>query len=275
MRISLKFELTGGKQELPLNYQYPVSSWIYKVLESADESFSKQLHEEGYKLENGKTFKLFTFSRLNFPKNTWKTIPNSGKMKVWARKAYLTISFQLPAQVEKFVAGLFTDQNVFIGDKDSGLRMKVQNIEVLPNEYFDNQLNDDEPVTLKIRSLTGIVLGLEMPDKKYEQYVNPMHEQYKKLFLKNLTDKYIVAGIKDIDTKNLDFKILNLSPKTVMQTIKAGTSSETKVRAYNYEFDITAPKKVIEVGMNAGFGSMNSLGFGFCGVGNKNKNFEI
>ncbi len=268
MRISLTFELSGKTQEMPLNYQYPVSSWIYKVLENADESFSKKLHEEGYKLENGKTFKLFTFSRLKFPKHTWKIIPKTGKMKVWARKAFLIISFQVPAQVEKFVAGLFTDQNVFLGDKNSGLRMKVQNIEVLPNDYFDAEVKGDKSVTLKIQSQTGIVLGLETEDKKYEQYVNPMHEKYKDLFLKNLTDKCNAAGVTSFEPTELEFKVLNIAPKTVMQTVKAGTSSETKVRAYNYEFELTAPKQVIEVGLNAGFGSMNSLGFGFCGVKN-------
>lgn len=269
MRLKLILQLSGKEQILPLNYQYPVSAWIYKVLASADESFSQKLHEEGYMLENGKKFKLFTFSRLNFPKNTWKIKPDTDKMRVWARKAFLTLSFQLPEQVEKFVTGLFTDQNVFIGDKNSGLRMKVQNIEVLRNDYFDNQADDNKIITLKIRSQTGIVLGLETEDNKYEQYVNPMHEQYKEMFLKNLIDKSSAAGIKNIDTEELDFKILKLSSKTVMQTIKAGTIAQTKVRAYNYEFELTAPKKVVEVGLNAGFGSMNSLGFGYCEVRNE------
>ncbi len=268
MQLKLTFQLSGKTQIVPLNYQYPVSAWIYKVLEKADKGFSEKLHEEGYKLKNGKTFKLFTFSRINFPKNTWKIISNTGKMKIWARKAYLTISFQLPAQLEKFVAGLFADQDVFIGDKDSGLKMKVQNIEMLRNDYFDAEVKDNKPVMLRVKSLTGIVLGLDVPEKKYEQYMNPLHEKYKELFLKNLTDKCNAAGVTRFDATELEFKVLNISPKTVMQTIKAGTSSETKVKAYNYEFELTAPKKVIEVGMNAGFGSMNSLGFGFCGMKN-------
>jgi CRISPR/Cas system endoribonuclease Cas6 (RAMP superfamily) len=38
------------------------------------------------------------------------------------------------------------------------------------------------------------------------------------------------------------------------------------VRGYNYEFELTASKEVLEVGLNSGFGSMCSLGFGFCEV---------
>ncbi|MCD6090432.1 MAG: CRISPR-associated endoribonuclease Cas6, partial [Bacteroidales bacterium] len=88
---------------MPLNNQYPISAWIYKVLSRADEEFTKLLHDEGYILENGKTFKLFTFSPLYFPKYTWKILPKSDRMQVWARKSFLTISFQLPEQTEKFV----------------------------------------------------------------------------------------------------------------------------------------------------------------------------
>ena len=55
MRLKIKFELSGKKQVLPLNYQYPISAWIYRVLSKADEEFTNVLHNEGYKLDNGKT----------------------------------------------------------------------------------------------------------------------------------------------------------------------------------------------------------------------------
>lgn len=66
MRFQIKFRLEGKRQVLPLNYQYPLSSWIYKVLEKGDAALSGFLHREGYRLENGKTFKLFTFSQIIF-----------------------------------------------------------------------------------------------------------------------------------------------------------------------------------------------------------------
>jgi len=261
MRLQIKFSLSGKKQHLPFNYQYPISAWIYKVLDSADNSFATMLHQNGYVLENGKNFKLFTFSRLTFPKNRWKQVPRSDRMEIYAISAYLTLSFQLPEQIEKFVAGLFKNQQVFIGDKISGIDMTVQNIEVKKPYHF----NKDIPA-VKLKSITGMVIGADIEGEKYEQYIAPLHQEYKNLFLKNLTDKARAAGIKDVDTMKVGFNILNLSPKTKMQVIKAGTPAETKVRAYNYEFELTAPKELIEVGLNAGFGSMNSLGFGYCEV---------
>ncbi len=265
MRLKLSFGITGKNQIFPLNYQYPVSAWIYKILAKADESFTKMLHDEGYRLENGKTFKLFTFSRINFPKKTWRIKPNSDRMEVWARNAWITISFQLPEQMEKFVMGLFKEQRVFIGDNISGIEMSVESIEALklplPDDFDGNKI--------KLRTLTPVVLGIRKKGKQYEQYENPMHPEYKGLFLKNLLEKYRATGKMDFSINDLDFAIIKLQTKTAMQRIKAGTPEETKVRGYFYEFELTAPKEIIEVGLNAGFGSMNSLGFGFCEIINR------
>lgn len=66
MRFKLLLEVNkkafGNK--LPINYQYEQSAAIYKILSGADEEYAAWLHNNGFRLENGKTFKLFTFSRF-------------------------------------------------------------------------------------------------------------------------------------------------------------------------------------------------------------------
>ncbi|MEA3497182.1 MAG: CRISPR-associated endoribonuclease Cas6 [Bacteroidota bacterium] len=257
MRIKITFQLSGKKQVLPLNYQYPISAWIYKVFAQADKEFASKLHEAGYKLENGKTFKLFTFSQLKFPKHTWKIIPKSDRIEIWSRKVFLTIAFQLPEQMENFVMGLFQNQKASIGDKISQIDMKVETIEVLKNEIPNT-------ATVKIKPLSPITLGLFEENKKYETYILPTHPKYKELFLKNLIDKYEASGKNRLYLDDLDFNVVKLYTKTSMQKIKANTKAETKVRAYWFDFELTAPKELIELGLNAGFGSMNSMGFGMC-----------
>lgn len=259
MRLKINFSLNGKPQQLPLNYQYPVSSWIYKVLSNADEEFATVLHELGYRIENGKTFKLFTFSQIGFPQHTWKIIPKSDRMQVWARKGWITVSFHLPEQTEKFVMGLFKEQKVYIGDKISGIAMQVESIEALSTILPEGE-------EIKVKTLTPIVLGLNIEGEKNEQYVTPLHSDYKRIFLQNLVEKYAATGKNGIDINNLDFNITKLYPRTSLQIIKAGTSAETKVKGYYYEFQLNAPQAIIETGLNAGFGSMNSLGFGFCEV---------
>ncbi len=268
MRIKIKFKLPGNTQILPLSYQYAISAWIYKVLHKSDAKFADMLHAHGYQTGSGKQFKLFTFSKLQFPKHTWEIIPDSGRMKVWARNSYLTISFQLPQQIENFVIGLFKDQRVFIGDKISGINMEVENIEALSMKSL-NFVKSDSVV---FKAQTPIVLGVNIEGKKNEQYVPPTYPQYKDLFLKNLIDKYNVTGGNGISASDLDFKVTKIhttktgKPKTELQIIKPHTPAQTKVRGYYFDFELTAPKEVLEVGLSSGFGSMNALGFGFCGV---------
>lgn len=61
---------------LPINYQYEQSAVIYRILSSAEIEYANCLHENGYTLENGKQFKLFTFSRLKIFKR--EIIPEEG-----------------------------------------------------------------------------------------------------------------------------------------------------------------------------------------------------
>lgn len=66
----MKFRLTLSPSELPallpFNYQYPLSSAIYKTIQHADETYAAFLHNRGY-AEGYKNFKLFTFSDLRTP----------------------------------------------------------------------------------------------------------------------------------------------------------------------------------------------------------------
>ncbi len=263
MRFEIKFRLSGKKHVLPFNYQYPLSSWIYKVLDKADSDFAAFLHENGYRLENLKTFKLFTFSNLRFPKHTYKAIPKSDRMEVWSRNAWLNVSFQLPQPSEKFIIGLFKNQKALIGDRISQIEIEVESIQALKSELPDAE-------SVKIKCLSPIVVALNEEGKKHETYISPEHPQYKALFLKNLLDKYRAVCLqkdincKEIQTNELDFICLTKEPKSRKQTIKAHTAAETEVRGFLFNFELTAPKELIEIGLNSGFGSMNALGFG-CG----------
>lgn len=131
MRFKIKFRLEWNRQVLPLNYQYPLSSWIYKVLAKGDAALADVMHNQGYRLDNGKTFRLFTFSQLSFPAHTYKIIPKTDRMERWSRYTWLIIAFQLPQPAEKFVLCLFRNQKVEFGDRISGIHMEVEAVEVM------------------------------------------------------------------------------------------------------------------------------------------------
>ncbi|MFA5535318.1 MAG: CRISPR-associated endoribonuclease Cas6, partial [Mariniphaga sp.] len=81
MRIKLTLNRTTKQRMLPMDYQYYISAWIYKVLFQADKNFAQFLHEKGYGQSDTKLYKLFCFSRLNF-----------GKPKLWKEKKLFEIA---------------------------------------------------------------------------------------------------------------------------------------------------------------------------------------
>jgi len=64
MELKITLTLVKGPY-LPINYQYELSSWIYKVIERADSEYSNFLHNEGFQ-SDGKQFRMFTFSQVDF-----------------------------------------------------------------------------------------------------------------------------------------------------------------------------------------------------------------
>lgn len=48
MRFRLTLNRTTKQRMLPMDYQYYISAWIYKVLRYADKDFAHFLHEKGY-----------------------------------------------------------------------------------------------------------------------------------------------------------------------------------------------------------------------------------
>lgn len=262
MRLKITFKLPASKQVLPLNYQYPLSSWIYRVLGKGDREFSAFLHEHGYRQGNNKTFKLFTFSNLQFPDKMWRIIKGTDRMEIFSGTAQIILSFQIPVAAEKFVAGLFKDQYAEIGDRISNVKMEVSTIEMLQQPEFSE--------TMRFSALSPIVITQLTEKNKHEQYLKPGEINYEQLFFKNLIDKHN-AYERSVDVQaplftveNLKLTCLTNNPQSRLQTIKAHTNEEVKVRGYLFDFEITAPPALIKTGYESGFGAMNALGFG-CG----------
>ncbi|MHB1646743.1 MAG: CRISPR-associated endoribonuclease Cas6 [bacterium] len=74
MRIRLTLLPVDKKAVLPINYNYYLTSLIYRFIFSSSRDYSSFLHNEGYRMgESKKGFKLFTYSMLNGRKYTVKS----------------------------------------------------------------------------------------------------------------------------------------------------------------------------------------------------------
>ena len=96
-----------------MNYQYELSSTIYKILFSASEEYAKWLHDNGYRqIDSGKTFKMFNFSRLYIPQS--KVIKGSDRIVILSQEVSFYISFLPDIGTEKLPNWIknYTNKNI-------------------------------------------------------------------------------------------------------------------------------------------------------------------
>lgn len=250
MRLQLTLQ-HSPKQQLPINYPYLISSWIYHTLGNANQAFAQELHEYGYDF-GGKQYKLFVFSSLR-PK--WFDIDRQ-KATFTLTKSPTTIelSFYVDEAVQHFVMGLFKDQAFSLSSGRFQANFTVSGIEMLPKPVFEK--------TMRFRTQTPICVSRNVEGQPHAHYASPKEEGYGQWLLENLRRKQQAltpqtagaeADVLDLDSPYA-FKLLS-EPKSKLLSIKG-----IKIRGYLFDFELTAPETLMELGYFGGFGGMNSSG---------------
>jgi CRISPR-associated endoribonuclease Cas6 len=266
MRFKIALQNIGKQRILPIDNQYFLSAWIYRIIANADKEFARFLHNHGYTLGN-KQFKLFCYSPLLFEKyKIWK---EKALIEVISKQVVFQISFCLNEAAEKFIIGLFNRQQFYLGNKFNGVDFAVTQIERLPDLIHPN---DDSPAihsitnspTKSYQAKSPVVISYKTESEKYARYLSPEEQGYGELVKQHLMQKYqTVPGVKPIPG-NTEIKfILKSLPKSKLITIKPHTPQQSKVRGFLYRFSITAPEKVHRLILDAGFGEKNAQGFGW------------
>ncbi|HQN98571.1 MAG TPA: CRISPR-associated endoribonuclease Cas6 [Bacteroidales bacterium] len=248
-RIILNIDKRGGKDRLPINYQYECSAVIYKILSTSDSKFSEWLHENGF-LADKKQFKLFTFSRLFIP----QFHVEDSMLKIISDTMEWQISLVPDISTREFIQGIFKEQEFGLGNKKAQIKCRVQSIEMLPPPEFKE--------TMTFQTLSPLCLTLKRQDGT-DEYISPTHPMALTLIKQNLQDKYKAFIGKDFPDNEcaFDFKATN-QPRSSLITIKADTPQESKIRGFSCQFQLTAPIELMKICYEGGIGSKNSLGFG-------------
>ena len=221
---------------IPINYQYEQSAVIYKILSRADASFSKWLHENGYQLENGKRFKLFTYSR--FEVDEYRIHKKAQQFEILSDAISWQISFLPEKGTEKFIQGLFMNQIFEIGNKDSVVQFIVKNIEIVsPPEYAEEMhFQTLSPICVKSRREDGSTEYLSLADNRAKGSI-----------LYSLMAKYrAFYGKPYIGNLNFDIELLS-QPKPALITLKANTPQQTKVKGFLCNIKLKAPIDLIQI----------------------------
>lgn len=259
MRFNLSLRITSRNKVLPINYQYPLHSWIYNVIQSANAEFSKFLHDDGYRLGN-KKFKLFTFSGLQG--EPFRIYKQEQRIGFYGEEISLQISFYIDQAAEYFITGLFKGQSFSLGDHISQVDFEVIRIEAMPRPSFQE--------TMQYQCITPVVISYQPEGRKQAKYYRPEEEEYEELFIRHLVQKHaslplpVLAGEHSLPSSGWKFKLSGKSRRKGVH-IKQHTPGHTQVIGYRYNFGLTAPVEVHELGYYAGFGEKNSLGFGMVG----------
>jgi len=253
MRFELQLNRSTNHRMLPMNYQYYVSAWIYKVLMAADKDFATFLHDQGYGQSETKLYKLFCFSRLDF-----------GKPKLWTEKKlfeiseheiFLRISFDVPEAAGNFIKGLFQNQEFYLGDKFNGIDFQIRSVEALPTPYF-------EP-TMQYHLQTPWVVSFQPDGAKYPKYLKPDDMDFERLAIKHLCEKYNnTRNAQTINTEQVKMDLTSEFKKSGI-VIKPETREESRVMGYIFSFQLTAPIELHQMIFGAGVSEKSSSGFGW------------
>jgi CRISPR-associated endoribonuclease Cas6 len=252
MRFKINLSLNNSKfKTIPLNYQYELSSYIYRTIAKGNAEYAEWLHHNGFNIE-GKQFRLFTFSNFDIPQ---KTINKElAQLQIIGNSASFEISFLPERSTDEFVKGIFADQHFSIGDSNCKADFSVQNIELLPQPNFN-------------QSYTGITISPICITCKNDfdkfGYLAPNHPLAQELLLKNLYHKYEAFYGKPYNIEDSFFIWKTIvEPQSKLITIKSNTPQQTKVRGYHCKFSIFTTPELMKIAYNAGIGEKNSMGFG-------------
>ena len=259
-KITLQLQPEAMGREMPINYQYPLQAAIYHTLAQSDRAFSTWLHENGYQQE-GKRFKLFTFSNLIVPQ--YGIDKERERLIVKSDVVTLYISFLPERSTQQFIQGLFLQQVIQVTDYISGVKFVVREIQVMP------PLDYHPSITFKTLSPVCISLRNEQGHMDYLVPTNPRFEQG---ILTGLLARYeIIHGQPFSGTPYCRLRLLN-QPKSALVRIKAGTPDETRVRGYRFHFKIDLPEELMQIAYESGLGEKGSMGFGMIeGYNNEGK----
>lgn len=252
--LSLHNSLTSN-QIIPINYQYPLSAAIYKILAKGDNDYAAFLHEKGY----GKGYKMFTFSDL---KGSFKICKD--RIHILSPIVEFTINFHISEASRTFIEGLFRSEEITLADSKSKARFTVMRVLSVPSIWKNNE-TDNQIVQKTVRTASAIVTGEKKENGQYN-FLNPTDQRYTATLEYSWRNK--VRALYDDETADnallkVDVEYFQNPYRSRLVTIKAGTGEETRLKGYlNFKLKLTAEKRFVDVLLNSGAGVYNAQGMG-------------
>ncbi len=241
MRILIKLK-NAKEQAYDLKYNNKLQGFIYNLLHNTEYG----------KLHDGEGYKFFSFSNI-FPMSSRK---GDGR------------TFIIASPDEKFIDVVSVKLNE---RKDSLLHIGEYEFELLDVKKINVKLKN------KAELITGTPIVIRIPREKYKEY--GIDGEYDSVYWKRKhTDLVFITQLESnlfkkynrfYNTKIDEFQVFKQQPKfkklVVNHVIKGGKEHKVFGSLWEFHFDYVTDdqRKILEFGLDAGFGELNSLGFGF------------
>lgn len=248
MRIKLTFKANDERASIPLNYNYAVSALIYKTIAESSPEFAKKLHEKGF-VVGEKTFKLFTFSRIE----TKDAFVDFKSKRIFLNNPYIKLQVSSPIDefLKNFVFGTFTQQ-IFRIDKSDFVLDSAETIE-------ETEITEE----MSFRALSPVTESIRN-DKNEAVYLLPK-DAWSEIITRNLQRKYEALYGKTLPDAKVEWKWNEeyfADERKQKKAEKLIDIKGIKVRGWLAPFSVKGDRELIKLGYETGFGNKNSQGFG-------------
>ncbi|CAL1517142.1 CRISPR-associated endoribonuclease Cas6 [Chitinophaga sp. MM2321] len=261
MKFKLILSPAQSKTLIPINYSYPLSAVIYKILDSADRDYAEFLHSRGYTQKDSlKAFKLFTFSDIKTP---FRIVDD--RLHFLSDVAELVVSFHLPQVAENFIKGLFLHQRIEIADQHSRAIFSIDRVETLAAIPVMGSNNHVQELLLKPTS--PVVCG-SMNEQGHYNFLAPNHPDFMRVLLFNWKEKFralhgIVATDLAFSFAEMEVLLFSKSPRPRLITIETDTAAQTKIKGYaNFRMKVKGTRAALELLVDGGVGTYCNMGVG-------------
>ncbi len=264
MRLKLVLKALKHHQSIPINYQYYLSSAIYRFIEHSSHQYASALHNGNINNEVNpkRMFKHFCFSQL-FP---FRSHVIGDRLYLDSDKVEWYIGIAVNDTLRHLVIGLFEKQEFFIGTPDTAFA--IHTVEVLPEPRWQS--------AMKFRMLSPVTVSapVEHEGKLQARYLladDPMLNHY---LATNILTRYqsLYNKLPDDQTfkVTLDAEYIQRRGGAMkvskLITIKQHTENETKVRGFLCPLTIEGNPELIRLAYCSGLGEKGSMGFGMLEV---------
>ena len=264
MRIKIELSHNEPELTLPVDDNDLIVGLIYNILSNSSPRYADFLHNEGYpihKNKDKKRFKLFTFSPFCFEGRNSLPISVHGTIVTKEKRLHLYVSSPKDDFMEHLTEGYKINPQLPIWQ---------QTIEIKKLQPLDPTVMSND---MRFVMLAPIICSRNNSGGK-ANYLFPWDMEFEEKLYRNLCEKYQATHGKPFGLSGekfrfeLDHDYFERKKGRVekLVTLKKGQEGETKIKGAKAPFRLKAPRELMKIGYECGFGEKNSMGFGMVKV---------